>query len=128
LTAEENAKKSEKLMAKSAAVWYPTVFPDKCNGCEGLEKPQCIEFCPHGVFELKDGKAVVVNPHKCVYGCIACERICPKKAIAFPQRIASMPKMPKDKGLLHKVVCKGCGKTFWTNRDVDVCMDCESKT
>jgi len=48
-------------MAKPAAVWYPTVFPDRCNGCEGLEKPQCIEFCPHGVFELKEGKAVVVN-------------------------------------------------------------------
>ncbi|MEM2912689.1 MAG: hypothetical protein QW146_09325 [Candidatus Bathyarchaeia archaeon] len=116
------------LMAKSAAVWYPTVFPDKCNGCEDLEAPQCIQFCPHGVFGLKDSKAVVVNPHKCVYGCIACERICPKKAIAFPQRIATMPKIPKDKGLLHKVVCKKCGKTFWTNREVEVCMDCEGKT
>jgi len=113
------------IVTNSAAVWYPTVFPDKCNGCEDFEKPQCIEFCPYGVFELRDGKAVVINPHKCVYECIACERICPKKAIAFPQRI-TMPKAPEDKGLLRKIKCKNCGKIFWTNRDVDLCFDCEA--
>ncbi|KPV62121.1 MAG: NADH-plastoquinone oxidoreductase subunit [Candidatus Bathyarchaeota archaeon BA1] len=91
-------------MASSATVWYPTVFPDRCDGCEGLEKPHCIEFCPYGVFELRDVKALVVYPHKCVYGCIACERLCPKKAIAFPQRIATMPKIKSEnKGLLRKV-------------------------
>mgnify|MGYP001042414828 CR=1 FL=1 len=120
-----NLCEEEKIVAGSAAVWYPTVFPDKCDGCEGLEKPQCIEFCPYGVFELRDGKALVVNPHKCVYGCIACERLCPKKAIAFPQRIAAMPKVPKDKGLLRKVKCRNCGRIFWTNRDTDLCFDCE---
>jgi len=114
-------------VASSAAVWYPTVFPDKCDGCEGLEQPECIQFCPYGVFELRDGKALVINPHKCVYGCIACERLCPRKAIAFPQRIAAMPKAPKDKGLLRKAKCRNCGKIFWTDRDVDLCFDCETK-
>ena len=115
------------MVTSSAAVWYPTVFPDKCNGCEGLEKPKCIEFCPNGVFQLRNGKAVAINPHKCVYGCIACEQICPKKAIAFPQRITAMSRAPQDKGLLRKTKCKKCGKVFWTNRDADLCFDCESQ-
>ena len=114
-------------MASSAAVWYPTVFPDKCDGCEGLEQTECIEFCPYGVFELRDGKALMINPHKCVYGCIVYERLCLRKTIAFPQRIAAMPKAPKDKGLLRRVKCNNCGKIFWTNRDVDLCFDCETK-
>lgn len=111
-------------MARSA-VWYPTVFPEKCDGCEGVEQSQCIEFCPHNVFDLRDDKALVVNPHKCVYGCIACERLCPRKAIAFPQRTAAAPKAIKDKGLLRKVKCRNCGKILWTNRDIDLCFDCE---
>ncbi len=115
-------------MADRCAVWYPTVFPDKCNGCEELETPKCIQFCPHDVFEIRNGKAVVVKPQNCVYGCVACEPVCPKKAIAFPQRIALMPKATsKDKGLLHKVRCVKCGKAFWTNRDTDICFDCETR-
>ena len=110
-----------------SAVWYPTIFPDTCDGCEGLDQPECTHFCPYGVFELRNGKAFVVNPHKCVYGCIACERICPKKAIAFPQRIAAMLKAPKDKGLLQKAKCRNCGKIFWTNRNVNLCFDCEKR-
>ncbi|MCW4020330.1 MAG: hypothetical protein NWF14_03770 [Candidatus Bathyarchaeota archaeon] len=112
-------------MASSAAVWHPTVFPDRCDGCEGLQQPECIEFCPYGVFELRDGKALVVNPQKCVHGCVACERLCPRKAVAFPQRIAALPKALKDKGLVRKTKCTICGKIFWTNRDVDLCFDCE---
>jgi len=110
------------------AVWYPTVFPDRCDGCEGLEVPRCIEFCPHNVFGIRDGKAVVLKPQNCVYGCISCESVCPRKAIIFPQRTMALPKTKKqDKGLLHKVKCRSCGKVFWTNRDVDICFDCEAK-
>jgi len=40
----------------------------------------------------------------------------------------ALPKTKKeDKGLLHKVECGICGKVFWTNRDVDLCFDCEAK-
>lgn len=28
---------------------------------------------------------------------------------------------------LRKVVCPICGMTYWTNRDTDVCSDCERK-
>jgi len=114
-------------VSSAAAVWYPTVFPDRCDGCEGSEHPECIKFCPYGVFVLRDGKALVINPLKCVYGCIACERLCPKKAIAFPQRIATMQKIPKDKGLLRKVKCKGCSKIFWANTETELCFDCQKK-
>jgi len=41
------------------AAWYPTIFPDKCDGCAGFETPKCIEFCPHKVFGILDGKAIV---------------------------------------------------------------------
>jgi len=110
------------------AVWYPTVFPDRCDGCEGLEVPRCIEFCPHNVFGIRDGKAVVLKPQNCVYGCVSCESVCPRKAIVFPQRTMALPKIKKqDKGLVHKVVCRICGKVFWANTDVDICFDCEAK-
>ncbi len=28
---------------------------------------------------------------------------------------------------LKKISCKGCGKVFKTNRDVEYCFDCEKK-
>ena len=115
-------------MADRCAVWYPTIFPDRCDGCKKLEAPRCIQFCPNEVFEIREGKVVVAHPYKCVYGCTACEPVCPKKAISFPKReTASIGVKSRDKGLLRKIVCIKCGKTFWTNREVDICMDCESK-
>jgi hypothetical protein len=29
--------------------------------------------------------------------------------------------------LIRKIVCEKCGKSFSTNRDVDVCFKCEKK-
>ncbi len=115
-------------MADGCAVWYPTIFPDRCDGCKKLEATRCIQFCPNEVFEIREGKVVVAHPYKCVYGCTACEPVCPKKAISFPKReTASIGVKSRDKGLLRKIVCIKCGKTFWTNREVDICMDCEIK-
>ncbi len=34
---------------------------------------------------------------------------------------------PKKKGSLRKVTCPGCGLVYRTNRETDLCMDCESK-
>ncbi len=34
---------------------------------------------------------------------------------------------PKKKGNLRKVTCPGCGLVFWTNRETDLCMECERK-
>ena len=56
--------------------WYPTIDYDKCVGCM-----TCLNFCPHGVFEEKDGKPAVKNKENCVDMCKGCEKICPEKAI-----------------------------------------------
>jgi len=115
-------------MASQCGVWYPTVFPDRCDGCEGREVPRCIQFCPNDVYEIKNGKAVVARPYNCVNGCTACEPVCPKKAISFPQRATAFkPVKCGKKGLLHKVKCKVCGKVFWANWETDVCMECAGK-
>jgi NAD-dependent dihydropyrimidine dehydrogenase PreA subunit len=113
-------------MVDAFGTWYPTVFPEKCDGCIKFGKPRCVEFCPNGVFRFQDGKAVVAYPHKCVNGCTACEPLCHKKAISFPRRLTAFtPVKPEDKGLLRKTVCVKCGKTYWTNKETDICMDCE---
>ena len=48
---------------------------EKCNGDE-----ICVQICPTGVFEMKDGKSVVVDNDACVV-CRACEVQCPEQAI-----------------------------------------------
>jgi NAD-dependent dihydropyrimidine dehydrogenase PreA subunit len=115
-------------MANAYAAWYPTIFPEKCDGCAAYETPRCVEYCPNGVFTFQNGKAVVAYPDKCVNGCTACEPICHKKAIQFPKRISPFtPAASEDKGLLRKTVCPKCGKHYWTNRKTDLCIDCENQ-
>ncbi|MEM3378318.1 MAG: hypothetical protein QW674_05170 [Candidatus Bathyarchaeia archaeon] len=110
----------------SFSAWYPTIFPEKCDGCVSFEKPRCGEFCTNGVLEMRDGKAVVAQPNKCVSGCTACEPICHKKAISFPKRMNTFSiAKSENKGLLRKVACPKCGKTYWTNRASAICLDCE---
>lgn len=52
-----------------------TVDKDKCIGCGA-----CVSTCPASVFEMKDGKAEVVNESACI-SCHACEGACPVEAI-----------------------------------------------
>ncbi|MEM1539637.1 MAG: hypothetical protein QXW82_07625 [Candidatus Bathyarchaeia archaeon] len=32
-------------MARACTPWYPTVFPEKCDGCAPFDKPRCVEYC-----------------------------------------------------------------------------------
>lgn len=108
--------------------WFPVIYAERCNGCVGLDKPRCIHYCPNGVFNLEDDLAVVANPQNCIYLCSSCEPVCPRKAIAFPQRTATPEKTKsKREELIRKTKCDVCGKIYWTNRETDVCLDCERK-
>ena len=48
---------------------------DKCTGCG-----KCTEVCPHGVFEVNERKARIVQKDLCME-CGACALNCPAKAI-----------------------------------------------
>ena len=78
--------------------WYPTLDYSKCNFCM-----ECDEFCPHQVFERREGdqKLVVANPHNCVVFCRACSKTCGPDAISFPNKaevIAKIKELRKEEG------------------------------
>jgi len=49
---------------------------EACTGCG-----RCTEVCPHGVFEIKEGKARIVDKDRCIE-CGACALNCPAHALA----------------------------------------------
>jgi len=115
------------MVATAQAPWFPVIFSDKCDGCAKLGKPRCVEYCPNSVFTYENGKAVVTYPARCISGCTACAPLCHKKAISFPQKSTPFVTVKSEKEkLLRKTTCPRCGKTYWTNRESDVCIDCES--
>lgn len=63
--------------------WFPTVYEEKCTGCR-----ICLDFCINSVYEFrgegKKGKVFVVKPEACIRRCSACAKLCPTKAITFP--------------------------------------------
>jgi len=68
---------------RDAIPWYPTIDYSKCDFCM-----ECDEFCPHKVFERREGdrKLVVANPNNCVVFCRACSKTCGPDAISFPEK------------------------------------------
>ena len=74
-------------MTSQCSPWYPTVFPDRCDGCKGREAPRCVEFCPNDVLAVSEKyntkgyhPPYAKNPDACV-GCRLCSLICPDFAI-----------------------------------------------
>ena len=49
--------------------------PERCTGCR-----LCAQVCPHAVFEMHDGKAVIVDRDACIE-CGACAMNCAWAAI-----------------------------------------------
>jgi len=59
--------------------WYPIIDFEKCIGCLA-----CVEFCPHGVFEVRDGKPFISKPEQCIEFCRGCQKgACSSGAISF---------------------------------------------
>jgi len=52
-----------------------TLDKDKCIGCA-----MCEKVCPHSVFKIHGGKAVIADIDSCME-CGACVRNCPVKAL-----------------------------------------------
>ena len=78
--------------------WHPTIDYSKCDFCM-----ECDKFCPHQVFEHRDGdpNLVVANPNNCVVFCRACSKTCGPDAIAFPSKpetIAAIKKIREEGG------------------------------
>ena len=51
------------------------IVTEKCVGCE-----TCTEVCPHGVLDIFDGKARIVDKDSCME-CGACALNCPASAL-----------------------------------------------
>ncbi|HQO00968.1 MAG TPA: mercury methylation ferredoxin HgcB [Spirochaetota bacterium] len=62
-----------KYLKETATLKY---FPEKCTGCG-----RCGEVCPHNVFSMSRGKAVVAHRDRCME-CGACAKNCDFGAIS----------------------------------------------
>ena len=51
------------------------IVNSKCTGCE-----TCVNICPVGVYEIKNGKSVPIKVEDCLI-CRTCESQCPEGAI-----------------------------------------------
>lgn len=59
--------------------WCPVIDYEKCISCFS-----CVEFCPHEVYEIINGRVEVTHPEKCVDFCKGCLKgACEQKAINF---------------------------------------------
>jgi len=67
------------IMRSYHITYIAKVDADKCVGCG-----ECVAICPMQVFELRQGKAVVVNDQDCL-GCDSCVEACEPVAIVVSE-------------------------------------------
>lgn len=58
--------------------WFPLIDEDKCIGCLA-----CYNKCKHGVYDVENGRPVVVYREGCIDGCHGCGNLCPEGAIIY---------------------------------------------
>jgi NAD-dependent dihydropyrimidine dehydrogenase PreA subunit len=56
-------------------------LPEQCTGCG-----RCVEVCPHEVFAVKDGKAVILDKDRCME-CGACMSNCAFGALSVDKGV-----------------------------------------
>lgn len=68
-------------IAREKLPWYPRIDYRHC-----LQDLDCMNFCPHGVFEWdpESRRPIVAHPFNCVPGCTSCAEECRVKAITLP--------------------------------------------
>lgn len=52
---------------------------------------------------------------------------CSCKGLPFADLPPELRPMMKKEGCLRQTKCPRCGKEYWTNRETDLCFDCERK-
>jgi hypothetical protein len=53
------------------------------------------------------------------------EKVCNCVTDPFGALPPELQPPPKKKGSLRNVSCPSCGKEYWTNREADLCIECE---
>jgi NAD-dependent dihydropyrimidine dehydrogenase PreA subunit len=77
--------------------WLPTIEAEACIGCQ-----LCYVTCGRGVFEMRDGVALAVEPMECAVGCSTCGNICPTNAISFPS-LDAVWKLERERQIFRTV-------------------------
>jgi NAD-dependent dihydropyrimidine dehydrogenase PreA subunit len=67
------------------------IVDSRCTGCE-----TCVNNCPAGVYEIKDGKSVPVRVEDCIL-CRTCESQCPEGAIQVIEVVIEPAKLEPPK-------------------------------
>lgn len=77
--------------------------PRKCTGCR-----RCTQVCPHGVFDMRDGKAFLARRAACME-CGACRLNCESDAIRVESGVGCAAAMIWSALRGKKEVSCGCG-------------------
>ena len=72
---------------------------EKCNGCG-----RCSEVCPHGIFVLNGGKAVLTDKDSCME-CGACAKNCVPRAITVRPGVGCAWAIARSKLSKTEAVC-----------------------